>query len=119
MWRAIAKCMSDLRKEILLILDSVGYKETHPEKKTKIGVKRMSKRSFEEILEELVKHIMASEDEEAIVLVDELEESAKKFIAEKERLKGKLDEILKKAEELLPKDDSEEKREERRKDGKL
>lgn len=41
MWNAIAKCITDLRNEFLLILDAMGY-ESHPAKEIKKGEK-MSK----------------------------------------------------------------------------
>ena len=95
--------LKELESNFLLLINTVGRSESHQLRKKKRS-KKMSEKKFEEILEDVVNHVMDSDDEELIILVDELEKSSKKFKEEKEKIEGKLDEILKRAEELLVKE---------------
>ena len=58
-------------------------------------------RGFEEILKELIDHILKGTDERAIILVDELEKSADKLKEEKELVTGELKTIQEKAKAFL------------------
>ena len=111
-FKAVATCLSDeekkfntklgvLREEFLLLIDAMGGSESHQLRKNKLRRNQMSERKFEEILKELIDHILKGNDEEAIILADELEKSAEGFKKEQVRIKEKLGKIQKKTEEFL------------------
>jgi hypothetical protein len=89
-----------LREEFLLLIDAMGRRESH-QLGNKLRRKQMEERTFEEILKELIDHILKGSDEEAIILVDELEKSADILKEEKEAIREKLKNIRTKAEEFL------------------
>lgn len=109
----LSKKLEELRNEFLLLIDTIGQQSYQLGKSApsgrKRGAKRMSERPFEEILKELVDHIMNSNDERAIILIDELEQSAEKFKEGKKQMKLQLNRIHKKAEEFLKQQENEKK----------
>ena len=123
---AVATCLSDedkkftkkfeeLRNEFLLLINTVGRSESHQLRKpaprtglfNKNRREKMSERKFEEILKEMIDHILKGNDEELIILVDELEKSADKLKKEKELGKGKLTTIQEKVKEFLKQEEKE------------
>ena len=119
---AVATCLSDedkkfneklgeLRNEFLLLIDTVGQRSHQLNKNRRKQMEE--KRGFEEILKELIDHILKGSDEEAIILVDELEKSTEKLKGEQKQIREKLYNIRTKAEEFLKKEgiEKEEKKE--------
>lgn len=92
---AVSKCICDLRNEILLILDSLGYK-IHPAKEIKKGDK-MSGKKIKALMERLWLVADKLDNEELVSIAKELEEyvektsgNLKKF---NEELKGLLERV--------------------------
>lgn len=109
------KKIKELRNEFLLLVNTVGQ-QSHQLRNRK-GVKKMDeekeKRPFEEILEDVVNHVLDSDDHELILLVDELDESFKEEAEKKERVKSKLREIFKRGKEFIKQEEGEKKEEKR------
>lgn len=91
LFNAMAKCLSDLEKELFLMIEAVLGQKSQTARNKNTGEKRMGeKRSVEEILKELMDYVLKSDDEKLIILADELEESIKTFKEEKEKIQEKL-----------------------------
>jgi len=112
----IKRKLKALENNFLLLINTVGRSGSHQyEKNNKKRRKKMEEekaiRPFEEVLEQVVEYVLSSEDHELIILIDELEKSAKDETEKKEKIKGKLREIFKKSRAFL-KDVEEGKKEE-------
>lgn len=104
------KKLKELEIKFSLLINTVGYKSYQLKKENRR--KHMSEKTFEEILKELANHIMDSDDEKAIILIDELEQSVEKFKEEKERIKLQLNKIYKKTEAFMKQEGIEKKEKE-------
>lgn len=128
MFSAVSTCLSDedkkfnrkfaeLRNEFLLLINTMGQ-QSHQLRNKKRGVRKMEEkeRKFEEILKELISHILKGNDEKLIILADELEQSTEKFKEEKyETIIRKLTEIREKTKAFLKQQEEDEKKKEEEK----
>lgn len=92
MWNAIAKCLSDLRNEFLLILDAMGY-ESRPAKEIKKGDK-MSERKIKELIGQLWILGEKLNNEEILDIAKGLEEYVEKASSNLKEFNEELKDLL-------------------------
>lgn len=94
--------LKKMERDFLLLINTMGQ-QTHQsgnKRRNKMEEERAT-RSFEEVLDEVIDRILQSEDHDLIILVDELEKSAKEETEKKEIWKKKMRKSYRKAKELL------------------
>lgn len=102
--KRLNKRLKDLEANFLLLLNTVGYKSYQSKNKKRsknMEEEERAVRPFEEVLDEVVHYILQSEDHELILMIDELEKSAKQEVEKKEKIKQKLRQIFKKGKDFL------------------
>lgn len=99
--------LKELESNFLLLINTVGQRSHqsknmyglapvhHKKRSKKMEEEPRAIRPFEEVLDEVVHNILESGDHELIILIDELEKSAKEEMELKEELKSKLRQIFK------------------------
>lgn len=100
-----------LESNFLLLINTVGRKsqqKNNKKRRIKMEEERVI-RPFEEVLEQVVEYVLSSEDHELIILIDELEKSAKDEVEKKEIIKGKLRRIFKEGMPILKEQEGEKK----------
>lgn len=103
--------LKELESNFLLLINTVGYKSYQKNKKRsrKMEEEPRSTRPFEEVLDEIIHYIIQGEDHELILMVDELEKSAKEEGEKKEIWKKALRKSYKKTKDFLKEQEGEKK----------
>lgn len=107
----INRKLKALENNFLLLINTVGHKshQKNNKKRRKDMEEERAIRPFEEVLEQVVDYVLSSEDHELIILIDELDKSAKEEVGKKEKIKGKLREIYKEGKALIKEQEGEKK----------
>lgn len=108
--KRLNKRLRKMESEFLLLISILGQPSHQSRnKRSKKMEEPRAIRLFEEVLDEVVDYVLHSEDHELILLIDELEKSAKEEVKKKEKIKGKLREIFKEGMPILKEHEGEKK----------
>ena len=101
--KKLARKLKELEANFLLLINTVGNKSHQKNKKKERNMEEEPRavRPFEEVLNDVFDYILQSEDHDLILLVDELEKSAKEEEEKKEIWKKALRKSYKETKEFL------------------
>ena len=106
------KRLRRMERDFLLLINIVGsdsHQKNNKKRSKKMEEEPTAIRPFEEVLDAVVDYVLQSEDHELIILIDELEKSAKEEVEKKEIIKGKLKRIFKEGMPILKEHEGEKK----------